>query len=241
MDSVLHSPRVGDIHYCVYVPESYDGSRDYALYITLPGYQGLYFQGAGVNIQTEEFAFTAQEYNEQMIIVAPQLEDWGRTSADKTIALTEYFLKNYAIDRDRVYISGYSGGGETLSLVLDERPELYTAALMCSSRWDGGYEAVTETETPVYFVIGESDEYYGAQPFRQAYEEIRSRYEAMGLTEGEIDRLVALDVKPASYFREGGVSTQHGGGAQLFCRDEGVMGWLFGTHWKDTGRRERTR
>ena len=82
LDNVLHSENNGDIHYNLYVPDSYDGSEPYALFFTLPGYQGLYFQGVGENLYTEDFGFTAQEYNPEMIIVAPQLSDWGETSAD---------------------------------------------------------------------------------------------------------------------------------------------------------------
>ena len=52
VDNVLHSADAGDIHYNVYLPESYDGSRPYALYFTLPGYGGLYFQGAASNIKS---------------------------------------------------------------------------------------------------------------------------------------------------------------------------------------------
>ena len=44
LDNVLHSPNEGDIHYNVYIPDAYDGTKEYALYVTLPGYQGLYFQ-----------------------------------------------------------------------------------------------------------------------------------------------------------------------------------------------------
>ena len=78
---VLHSEQEGDIHYNVYIPDSYDGTKEYALYVTLPGYQGLYFQGVGENIRTEDFGFEAQKYNSEIIIVAPQLNDWGETSA----------------------------------------------------------------------------------------------------------------------------------------------------------------
>lgn len=234
VDSVLHSDTDGDIHYCVSIPDEYEGSKAYSLYITLPGYQGLYFQGTAMNIRTEEFAFEAQKYQDNMIILAPQLEDWGETSARKTIALTEYFLNSYNIDREQVYISGYSGGGETLSLVLDSRPELYTAALMCSSQWDSGYETVVKARTPVYFVIGESDEYYGSEPFRRAYQEIRRLYEEEGLSEPEADTLAVLDVKPAAYFTDRGVTNQHGGGGRLFSGDREIMGWLFGEHEKFT-------
>lgn len=73
LDCVLHSEQEGDIHYNVYIPDSYDGTKEYALYVTLPGYQGLYFQGVGENIRTEDFGFEAQKYNSEIIIVAPQL------------------------------------------------------------------------------------------------------------------------------------------------------------------------
>ena len=39
LDNVLHSPNEGDIHYNVYIPDAYDGTKEYALYVTLPGYQ----------------------------------------------------------------------------------------------------------------------------------------------------------------------------------------------------------
>lgn len=226
LDNVLHSPSEGDIHYNVYIPDSYDGTKEYALYVTLPGYQGLYFQGIGENIQTEDFGFEAQKYITDMIIVAPQLNDWGQTSADQTIELTQYFLTHYKINPSKVYINGYSGGGETLSLVLAKQPELYTAALMCSSQWDGAYEPVVEAETPVYFVIGESDEYYGSEPFKEVYQKIHELYKEQGLSESEIDKLVVLDVKGKDYFEGTPVTYQHGGG-YLFCRDKEIMGWLF--------------
>ncbi len=41
VDNVLHAGKNGDIHYNVYIPEGYDGSKSYALFFTLPGYEGL--------------------------------------------------------------------------------------------------------------------------------------------------------------------------------------------------------
>ena len=226
LDNVLHSENNGDIHYNLYVPDSYDGSEPYALFFTLPGYQGLYFQGVGENLYTEDFGFTAQEYNPEMIIVAPQLSDWGETSADQTIALVEYFLTSYNINPDKVYAEGYSGGGETMSLVMGKRPELFAAYLQCSSQWDGDYAPVVESRTPVYLVIGESDEYYGSEPSREAYENLYELYRQEGLSDEEIDDLLVLDVKDAYYFESRGVTVQHGGGG-LFAEDEEIMGWLF--------------
>lgn len=227
LDNVLHSETEGDIHFNLYVPDSYDGSTPYALFMTLPGYEGLYFQGVGENLYSEDFGFTAQKYNPEMIIAAPQLSDWGETSADQTIALTEYLLDNYHIDPEKVYAEGYSGGGETMSLVMGKRPELFAAYLQCSSQWDGDFEPTVESRTPVYFVIGEDDEYYGSGPSREAYETLCGLYRDEGLSEEEIDELVVLDIKDTEYFESQGALNQHGGG-NLFASDPEAMGWLFG-------------
>lgn len=225
LDNVLHAPE-GDIHYHIYVPDRYDGSEPYVLFLTLPGYEGLYFQGVGQNLYREDFAFEALDYSDHMIVAAPQLNDWGETSAEQTIALTEDLLGTYNIAPDQVYAEGYSGGGETMSRVMGMRPDLFTAYLQCSSQWDGAYEPVAEARVPVYFVIGESDEYYGSGPSREAYDRLHALYTESGLTEEEIGRLLVLDIKDAAYFAEGGAPNQHGGG-NLFARDPEIMGWLF--------------
>ncbi len=226
LDNVLHSQAEGDIHYNLYIPDSYDGEEPCAIFFTLPGYEGLYFQGVGENLYSENFGFEAQNYDPDMIIVASQLSDWGETSADQTIALVEYFLENYNIDPDRVYGEGYSGGGETMSQVMGKRPDLFTAYLQCSSQWDGDYEPVVENRTPVYFVIGESDEYYGSQPTQEAYDNLYELYRQDGLSDEEISQILVLDIKDADYFESQGVTIQHGGG-NLFARDQEIMNWLF--------------
>ena len=226
IDNVLHSPNDGDIHYNVYVPEGYDGSTPYALYVTLPGYEGLYFQGVAANIKSEAFGFEAQKYNSEMIVLAPQLGDWGETSANQTIALTEYFLNTYNIDPTKVYGNGYSGGGETMSIVMGKRPDLFTAYLQVSSQWDGAYEPVAAQHLPVYLAIGRNDEYYGSESTQRAYDTLYDLYRKQGMTEDEIDKILVLDIKEHAYFTERNAPNEHGGGG-LFAYDEEIMGWLF--------------
>jgi predicted peptidase len=226
IDNVLHSDDLGDIHYNVYIPNTYDGTKPYALYFTLPGYEGLYFQGVAQNLKSEDFGFEAQKYNDEMIIVAPQLEDWGETSANKTIELVEYFIGTYNIDTEKAYANGFSGGEETMSIVMGKRPELFTAYLQVSSKWDGEYEPVVKNRTPVYLAIGENDEYYSSNPTKEAYNTLYNLYKEEGLTDEEIDEILVLDVKDHEYFTERGMSNEHGGGG-LFAYDENIMGWLF--------------
>lgn len=226
VDNVLHSADEEAIHFSLYVPESYDGESAVPLFITLPGYQGLYFNGANQNLLTEQFAFAARDYNEDMIIAAPQLNDWGQVSADQTIALTEYLERAYSIDH--VYLEGYSGGGETLSLVMATAPQLYRAVLFCSSQWDGALEPIADAQVPLYLIVGADDEYYGADPARDTAQRLRSLYASHGLSDSEIDSLVVLDVRDSDYFTNHGATNQHGDGANLFARDPAVMDWLFG-------------
>lgn len=223
-DNVYYSD-LGDIHYSSYIPESYDGSEAYALFVTLPGWEGLYFHGVGVNM-VEDFGPEAKNYNEKMIIVSPQLNDWGETSARQTIALTEFLIENYNIDAERVYLEGYSGGGETGSLVMGMRPELYAAFLMVSSKWDGDMETLTASKTPVYLVTGERDSYYGSGPMKNAYVQLRDLYVRQGISDAEIDELLVLDVKEQGYFTERGYTDQHAGGMAI-AKDEKIMSWLF--------------
>lgn len=171
-------------------------------------YEGLYFQGAAQNLRSENFGFEAQKYNENMIVVAPQLSDWGETSANQTIALAEYFLKHYNIDESRVYANGYSGGGETMSLVMGKRPELFTAYLHCSSQWDGDLNVLAKSRTPVYLAVGREDEYYGSEQSQKVYNTLHKLYREQGLSEEEIGRLLVLDIKERSYFTSKGNSSQ---------------------------------
>ncbi len=229
VDNILHSENNNDIHFNLYVPKTYDGSKAYALFITLPGYEGLYFQGVGVNIRQENFGFEAQKYNSNMIIVEPQLNGWDEDSADETIVLVEYLLSAYNIDKSKVYIEGYSGGGETASQAVGKRPDLFTAYLQVSSQWDGEYDSVTKANLPVYIAIGRDDEYYGSGKSQSAYNTLYNLYKQQGLTESEIDKILVIDIKEREYFTSINVDSEHGGGG-LFAEDKDIMSWLFGKH-----------
>ena len=225
IDNVLHSETQGDIHFTSYYPDNYNDNAEYAIYFALPGWEGLYFQGIGSNMY-ESLPFEAQKYNGKMIIISPQLDDWGEESANDTIELVEYFLNHYNIDKSKVYISGLSGGGETLSLVLEKRPELFTSALYVSSQWDGKYDKLIEAKTPLYMVIGENDSYYGSAKTKNAYNDMYKLYKQSGLSDEEIDKILVLDVKPHEYFTSKGYSDEHAG-CNLFAYEEDIMNWVF--------------
>lgn len=161
-----------------------------------------------------------------MIIVAPQLSDWGITSAIQTIDLVTYLFSSYKIDKTKVYANGYSGGGETMSLVMGLAPELFSAYLHCSANWDGDLNVLANARTPIYMVIGREDEYYGSTQLINSYNQLVLLYQDQGLTNDEINQLVILDVKERDYFTSQGINNEHGGGG-FFAYDSSIMNWLF--------------
>ena len=226
LDNVLHHPERGDIHFSLYVPDSYDSDRPVPLYIALPGWEGLYFQGVGYDLKWETLPFEARKLYPNMIIASAQLNDWGMTSALDTIALTEYLIEAYSIDTNHVYLSGLSGGGETGSLVMGLRPDLYAAYLMVASQWDGDLTALAAAKVPVYMAIGEDDSYYGSASLKSAYQILYDLYLEQGLFPETIDDLLVLDVKQQDWFVSYGYTDQHAG-AVCLSYDEQMLTWFF--------------
>lgn len=229
VDEAIEDPSGRTIHFSLHVPDAYDGSTPFALYIACPGWEGLYFQGVGANL-SEDYPFEALNYVSDLIVASTQLDDWGEQSAQDVISLTQWLIGAFNIDDDRVYLSGCSGGGETISLVLGMRPKLYRRALHTISRWDGDISTLVQSRTPVYMAIGEHDDYYGPGPVRNSYNRIVAAYRNEGLSDEKIHDLVRLDVKPTSYFTGHGFeagASEHGAGGYLFAHDDSIMGWLF--------------
>ena len=74
VDNALTCPDGRTLHFSLHVPEAYDGSAPYALYVACPGWEGLYFQGVGANLQ-EDYPFVANGYVADLIVASPQLDD----------------------------------------------------------------------------------------------------------------------------------------------------------------------
>lgn len=216
----------GEIHYSYYLPESYDGEHRYPMMVIMPGYDMMWFgeESSGANLSWSGLlAWT--KLNEEMIVVSAQLTDWHEKSARQSIELTEYFLENFAVDKDRIYAAGYSAGGETMSQAVSMRPDLYAAYLHGASQWDGTYDSIAENETAVYIFMAENDEYYGSQKARDAYNSLYEAYQSEGWTDERIEEVLQLEIPDNEYFNSRGIYNYHGGGNILF-EDESILNWI---------------
>lgn len=225
VDNVYHDAKQGDIHFSSYIPDSYDGTEKYALFVTNPGWEGEYPQGPGNNLG-EDFPFEARNYNPKMIILSTQLYGWDEKSAEDSLALIHHFIDHYAIDPDRIYLHGYSGGGETCSYMMGKEPELFAGVFLNSTQWDSDYETIAKARTPLRLAVGEEDSYYGSEPLKKAYQGIHDAYVKEGLSEEEIDQLLVLDIKDRDWFTKRGYTDEHDGG-NAFAKDQESMNWLF--------------
>lgn len=216
----------GEIHYSYYLPESYESNREYPMMMVMPGYDMMWFgaQSSGSNLDWTGF-LSWTELEEDMIVVSAQLTDWGEESARQAIELTEYFIRNFAVDENRVYAAGYSAGGETMSRAVSRRPDLYAAYLHGASQWDGAFTPVAEDRVAVYIFMAENDEYYGSQKARDAYDGLYDAYRETGLPDEEIDQLLQVEIPDNAYFNSRGIYHYHGGGNILFD-DETILNWI---------------
>ena len=237
IDNVLKVEDLGDIHFNISIPSGYDEAKRYALHIALPGWEGLYFQGAGEDLHWEYLPFQSREYLEDMIVASLQFGDWSSDSAQQVVRFTEHMLSAYNIDPERVYITGYSAGGETLSRVLEIAPELYSGALFVSSKWDGDPKPLVDAKVPLYLFTSEHDSYYGPQPVREAWQRIHALYVDLGLTEEQISQILVLDIREDAWFdammnsdsdrTNRQYATDYHGAGMLVAFDESVMRWIF--------------
>ena len=217
----------GTIHYSYYLPEGYDGEKEYPLVMAIPGYDMMWFgnSSSGSNLNWRGFLCWT-ELPEAMIVVSAQFTDWGETSARQAIELTEYFIDNFSVDENRVYASGYSAGGETMSRAVSLRPDLYAAYLHGASQWDGDFSSVAENNVVVYIFMAEDDEYYGSQKAMDAYDGLFEAYLNTGKSEEEIEALLRIWLPDDLWFGEHGVFGNYHGGANIAYEESSLLEWI---------------
>jgi predicted peptidase len=149
-------PDGGRMPYAVSIPRGYDPRGSHPLVLALhPGgprttYYGAMFMQQIVARGVEDLA---------PIIVAPDCpsKSWTEPAAEQAVmALVEGVLKEYAVDRKRILIAGFSMGGRGTWFLGSKHPELFTAAIpMAAAPGDQPLDALAKLPT---FVIHSRDD-----------------------------------------------------------------------------------
>ncbi len=106
------------------------------------------------------------------IIVAPDCpgESWtDETSERAVLALLDYAIRNWPVDRRRIVVTGYSLGGIGSWFLAARHPGIFSAAVPMAGRpvIDG------EFRVPVYAIHGRRDEVIALEPTRDAIDALR--------------------------------------------------------------------
>ena len=114
-------------HYLVVKPQGYDPKREYPLLIFLHG-RGE--QGDDVELLKFHGPYNmVEKLKLDLIIVAPQSPQDQRWDIDMLDAFVDDVLEKYPIDKNRVYLTGLSMGGEGAWYLAIRRPSTFAAVV----------------------------------------------------------------------------------------------------------------
>ena len=145
-----------NIPYFLRIPDTYRGDRPLPLLVYLSG--GAGFALDGVNTANDAIA------NTDYLVLYPQAGEywWKPEVADRLHAAMSDVFRDFNVDRDRVYIAGFSNGG-TGSLYMAERwPDRFAAVVSLMGAGQCMPDVQKDLENlanlPILFVHGEKDQ-----------------------------------------------------------------------------------
>jgi predicted peptidase len=193
--------------YRLWVPADYDGSRSYPLVLFLHGGAGRgrdnerhLLDGNGMLINM----FVTTQPRFPSIVLAPQTS--SEHGVEQTLAVLRHVLKEYRVDRTRIYLIGQSLGGYGALDLLASEPALFAAAVVIAT---GGQASGVRRYAmlPTWFFHGERDDVIPVEQPRRIVAAIRRAGGSVRYTE---------------YRGEG-----HGL-AWLVVREDSLIPWIFG-------------
>lgn len=157
-----------DMPYLLWLPEGFDGSREYPMIVSL--------HGTGPTAYTPEFvmqhglpAVLAQDDQPEgfgFVVLAPQGLDgvdwWSTGQPEEVNEIVDDIVAELSIDPDRVYLTGFSTGGQGAWHLAARYPDRYAAVVSVAGsgfRSSGGVsEASCElSSVPIWSLHGEND------------------------------------------------------------------------------------
>jgi predicted peptidase len=107
------------------------------------------------------------------VIVAPDCpgDGWTDEASERAVlALLDYAIRNWPVDRRRIVVTGYSLGGTGSWFLAARHPEIFSAAVPMAGR----PVAEGEFRVPVYAIHGRRDEVIAFEPTRHAIDALRA-------------------------------------------------------------------
>ena len=168
------TPDGGTLLYGRAVPGDYDPKQPRPLVLALhPGGERTSYQGA--QFMRQFFLPGLRALNPIMIAPDCPTRSWSDPAAEKAVmALMDNVLSEYAVDRRRILVVGFSLGGHGTWFMSSRHSDLFTAAIVMAGMTDEPVERLGKI--PTYIIHSQDDQ---VVPFGQA-EQRAAALERMG-------------------------------------------------------------
>ncbi len=160
------------ITYNLYLPESYEESREYPLVVFIADSsctgndaEKSLSQGRGALVWASEQWQSVYE----TIVAVPSypvtiLDDHGSYTTTEYVELTKRFIdfmsETYAVDTGRIYGTGQSMGCMTTLILASEYPDLFSACMFVDGQWDVSTLSGLQDQCFVYFAAEDDENAY---------------------------------------------------------------------------------
>ena len=165
---------VGTVTYGILIPRDYDPSEPRPLVLALHpgGSTGAYY---GTQFLRGVVAPALADWG--AVIVAPDVpaRSWANDASERGVmALLEDVMARYAIDTERVLVTGFSLGGRGTWYLASRHPDLFTAAIPMAARSDSD-DAERVGDMPVFIIHAREDQVVPFAPAEQLAQEMGER------------------------------------------------------------------
>ena len=173
-NQMLDVDGVGQVTYGLWVPRDYDPATPVPLVLALhPG--GSPGPGYGAQFLRSTAGPGLADWG--AIIVSPDApgRSWASETSERGVmAVVDWVLERYAVDRERVLVTGFSMGGRGTWYIASRHADLFTAAIPMAAR-TADDEAEQVGDMPVFIIHAREDEVVPFAPAETVAREMRDR------------------------------------------------------------------
>jgi len=163
------------LSYAISIPEGIGDAADVARPLVLALHPGGGSPGYGGSFMRSIVEPGLRSWG--AIIVAPDAPDrsWTTRRSERAVLdLVAHLLEQYAVDRERVLVTGFSMGGRGTWYLASRHPDVFTGAIVMAG--SPGQDDLTRlADTPLYLIHSPQDEVVAYEPVEAAYLELAGR------------------------------------------------------------------
>ncbi|MEM8955105.1 MAG: dienelactone hydrolase family protein [Verrucomicrobiota bacterium] len=149
----------GGLPFWIYLDRKVNDGERYPLVVVLHGRRNQAKPGEAFKVQGIATAWTEEDRfrDDRCIVVQPYYPPQGgwEKVPEQLDATLEHLFEHLPVDRERVYLFGFSNGGQGSFQIMARQPEWFAGAVTVSG--PVGKDVVGKIKTPIWAWVGEND------------------------------------------------------------------------------------